>query len=67
MIQARYEFSAEELRVLRECDTESFFRRSLPLGTSFGLAAYMAVKNGMLSVRVDTFFSITSFKNDELL
>lgn len=46
--QANYQFSSDELRVLRECDVESFVQRSVPLGTTFGLAAYMAVKNGYL-------------------
>lgn len=34
--------------MLKECNTESFFQRSLPLGTGFGLAAYFATKNGYL-------------------
>lgn len=46
---AHYQFSAEELRVLRECNTESFFQRSLPIGTGLGLAAYYGVKRGFLS------------------
>lgn len=46
---ANYQFSSDELRILRECNTESFFQRSLPLGTGFGLAAYYAVKYGKLA------------------
>lgn len=49
---ANYQFSAEELRALRECNTESFFQRSLPLGTTFGLAAYFGVKRGFFSPNV---------------
>lgn len=45
---ANYKFSTDELRVLRECNVESFWQRSLPLGTAFGVAAYMAVRNGYL-------------------
>lgn len=44
--QAPYKFSPEELRVLQECNTESFMQRSLPLGTTFGLTAYLGVQRG---------------------
>ncbi|XP_055702762.1 OCIA domain-containing protein 1 isoform X2 [Phlebotomus papatasi] len=43
---ANYHFSADELRVLKECNMESFYQRSLPLGTALGLAAYFGVKRG---------------------
>lgn len=45
---ANYQFSADELRVIRECDVESLLQRSLPIGTGFGLAAYYAVRHGYL-------------------
>ncbi|XP_053961974.1 OCIA domain-containing protein 1 [Anastrepha ludens] len=45
---ANYQFTAEELKALRECNSESFFQRSLPLGTALGVGAYLAVKNGFL-------------------
>ncbi|XP_017469267.1 PREDICTED: OCIA domain-containing protein 1 [Rhagoletis zephyria] len=45
---ANYQFSSEELKVLRECNTESFFQRSLPLSTALGVGAYLAVKSGYL-------------------
>lgn len=45
---ANYQFTADEIRVLRECNSESFFQRSLPLGTALGVGAYLAVKNGYL-------------------
>lgn len=48
ILQANYQFTRDELRVLRECNSESFFQRSLPVGTGFGVAAYFAVKNGYL-------------------
>ncbi|XP_020797942.1 OCIA domain-containing protein 1 [Drosophila serrata] len=45
---ADYQFTAEEVKALRECNTESFFQRSLPFGTGLGLLAYFGVKNGYL-------------------
>lgn len=45
---ANYQFSSEELRVFRECNSESFFQRSLPLGTIFGVGAFMGVKQGLI-------------------
>ncbi|GAB0099887.1 OCIA domain-containing protein [Sergentomyia squamirostris] len=45
---ANYQFSSDELRVLKECNRESFYQRSLPLGTALGLAAYFGVKRGFL-------------------
>ncbi|XP_034839460.1 OCIA domain-containing protein 1-like [Maniola hyperantus] len=45
---AQYKFSPDELRVLKECNTESFYQRSLPLGTGFGLAAFFGVQGGHL-------------------
>ncbi|KAL7736174.1 hypothetical protein ACLKA6_003719 [Drosophila palustris] len=45
---ADYNFSADELKALRECNQESFFQRSLPFGTGLGLLAYFGVKNGYL-------------------
>jgi len=50
--QADYQFSAEEVKALRECNTESFFQRSLPFGTGLGLLAYFGVKNGYLQGHV---------------
>ncbi|XP_055855213.1 OCIA domain-containing protein 1 [Episyrphus balteatus] len=49
---ANYHFSSDELRVLKECDVESFFQRSLPFGTGFGLSAYFGVKHGYLKPNV---------------
>ncbi|KAJ0183593.1 hypothetical protein K1T71_000016 [Dendrolimus kikuchii] len=45
-IPAQYRFSQDELRVLGECNRESFFQRSLPLGTGLGLATLAAVQRG---------------------
>ena len=39
-------FSPEELRVLKECNYESFYFRSLPLGTILGAVAFYGVKSG---------------------
>nr|NP_001299116.1 OCIA domain-containing protein 1 [Papilio xuthus]BAM18551.1 conserved hypothetical protein [Papilio xuthus] len=44
----QYKFSPEELKVISECNNESFFKRSLPLGTMLGLGTYAAVQNGHL-------------------
>ncbi|XP_072931460.1 OCIA domain-containing protein 1 isoform X2 [Epargyreus clarus] len=43
-----YKFTEEEIRTLNECNTESFFQRSLPLGTMLGLGTYAAVQRGTL-------------------
>ncbi|XP_032786650.2 OCIA domain-containing protein 1 [Daphnia magna] len=43
-----YKFSPEELRVLKECNYESFYFRSLPMGTALGTLAYYGVKSGYL-------------------
>lgn len=43
-----YQFSQDELRVLRECNSESFWYRSLPIGTSMGVATWVAVQRGMI-------------------
>lgn len=47
---AGYHFSPEEMKVLAECNRESFFQRSLPLGTMFGVGAYLGVKQGFFAV-----------------
>lgn len=44
-----YQFSSDELRVLRECNSESFWRRSLPIGTALGVGTWLAVQKGMIS------------------
>ncbi|XP_026333117.1 OCIA domain-containing protein 1-like isoform X2 [Hyposmocoma kahamanoa] len=46
--QGPYKFSPDELRVLGECNQESFFQRSLPLGTAMGLGTYFAIQQGHL-------------------
>lgn len=43
-----YQFSPEELQVLKECNRESFFQRSVPIGTGLGVATWFAVQNGYL-------------------
>uniref|UniRef100_A0A182IM57 OCIA domain-containing protein n=1 Tax=Anopheles atroparvus TaxID=41427 RepID=A0A182IM57_ANOAO len=47
-----FQFSPEEMRVLRECNRESFFQRSLPLGTLMGFGAWYAVHNNYLKASV---------------
>ncbi|XP_053677518.1 OCIA domain-containing protein 1 [Anopheles nili] len=47
-----FQFSPEELQVLRECNRESFFQRSLPLGTAMGFGAWYAVHNKYLKPSV---------------
>jgi Ovarian carcinoma immunoreactive antigen (OCIA) len=60
-MQANYQFSPEELRVLRECNRESFFQRSMPIGTGLGLGAWWAVKNGYLKVGAKSFQGLLVF------
>lgn len=43
-----YRFTPDELRVLQECNRESFYQRCLPLSTLFGVGAFIAVKSGTL-------------------
>uniref|UniRef100_A0A0N7ZDL5 OCIA domain-containing protein n=2 Tax=Scylla olivacea TaxID=85551 RepID=A0A0N7ZDL5_SCYOL len=42
-------FTQEELRVLRECNRESFYFRSVPLAAAFSTATAMALRKGILS------------------
>ncbi|XP_050540752.1 OCIA domain-containing protein 1 [Daktulosphaira vitifoliae] len=41
-----YQFSPDEKRVMKECNRESFFQRSLPLSAILGVGSYMAVNKG---------------------
>ncbi|CAG9860523.1 unnamed protein product [Phyllotreta striolata] len=43
-----YQFSPEEIRVLKECNKESFYKRCLPLSTLLAGSTYYAVKAGFL-------------------
>ncbi|XP_026823485.1 OCIA domain-containing protein 1 [Rhopalosiphum maidis] len=43
-----YQFSPEETRVMNECNSESFFQRSLPLSLITGAVSYAAVNAGYL-------------------
>jgi len=47
--QARYAFTPDEVRALRECNRESFYYRCLPLGAAFSGATYFAIKAGYLT------------------
>lgn len=42
----QYKFTPEELRVIRECNKESFYQRCVPLGTLLGGGVYYGVKTG---------------------
>jgi hypothetical protein len=44
-----YRFSNEEMRVLQQCNSESFFQRCLPIGTFLGVTTYVGVKSGYLN------------------
>jgi len=44
-----YQFTKEELAVLKQCNTESFFQRSMPIATFFGVGTWAAVQRGFLS------------------
>lgn len=46
--QQFYKFSPDEMRVMRECNRESFWKRCLPIGTALGVAAYVGVNTGYL-------------------
>lgn len=46
--QTIYKFSPEELRVLRECNKESFYKRCLPISAFLATSTYLGVKNGFL-------------------
>ncbi|XP_065160677.1 OCIA domain-containing protein 1 [Atheta coriaria] len=43
-----YQFSPEEMRVMRECNKESFFQRCIPIGSLLGFGTYFGVKNGYI-------------------
>lgn len=43
-----YRFSNEELRVLRQCNRDSFYQRCLPLATILGVGTYYGVQSGYL-------------------
>lgn len=45
---AQIKFSSEELRVLQQCNRESFYQRSLPFSSVMGVATYWAVKSGYM-------------------
>lgn len=42
-----YGFSPEELAVLRDCNIESFYQRSLPIGIGLGVGTFLAVQRGI--------------------
>lgn len=43
-------FNQDELRVLRECNLESFYYRCVPMAAALTTAAYIAMKRGVLKV-----------------
>ncbi|KAF5289660.1 hypothetical protein FQR65_LT11777 [Abscondita terminalis] len=47
-LKPQYQFTAEEMRVLKDCNRESFFQRSLPLCTLLSGGIYYGVKSGFL-------------------
>lgn len=44
----QYRFSNEELRVLRQCNRDSFYQRSIPLASILGIGTYYGVQSGYL-------------------
>lgn len=46
--QMKVKFSSEDIRILQECNKESFYNRCLPLSGLFGFATYSAIKSGLL-------------------
>ncbi|XP_018567692.1 OCIA domain-containing protein 1 [Anoplophora glabripennis] len=53
----QYKFTPDELRVIRECNKESFYQRCLPLGALLGGGVYYGVKTG--SLKPNTRFGAT--------
>lgn len=47
-----YKLSPDEMRVLKECNTESFFKRCLPFSAFLATSTYLGVKNGFLKPSV---------------
>jgi len=45
----RYKFTPEELKVMKECNRESFFQRCLPFSALLSTATFYAIKTGTLS------------------
>lgn len=43
-----YKLTPEELRTLKECNVESFYKRCLPIGAFLASSTYLGVKNGFL-------------------
>lgn len=48
--QYRPAFNQDELRVLRECNRESFYFRCVPFAAALSTAAYFAMRQGVLKV-----------------
>nr|XP_045596562.1 OCIA domain-containing protein 1-like isoform X1 [Procambarus clarkii] len=46
----RPSFNQEELRVLRECNRESFYYRSVPIAAGLSAATYLAMRQGILKM-----------------
>lgn len=45
-----YLFSADEMRVLSECEIEAMFKRCIPMGFAAGFGAFIGVQKGFLKV-----------------
>lgn len=43
----KLKFSKEDIRILQECNKESFYNRCLPISGLFGFATYSAIKAGL--------------------
>lgn len=43
-----YKFTLDELRVIKECNKESFFQRCIPISTVLGIGTYYGVNSGFL-------------------
>uniref|UniRef100_A0A6M2DXJ6 Putative ocia domain-containing protein 1 n=1 Tax=Xenopsylla cheopis TaxID=163159 RepID=A0A6M2DXJ6_XENCH len=49
---ANYQFSPDELRVLRQCNVDAFFERSLPLAALLGGGTYVGVQKGFFTPHI---------------
>lgn len=45
-----FQFSPEEVAVLKQCDMEALVQRSIPISTIFGVGTYMLIQKGYLTV-----------------
>lgn len=50
MVTQDYRFTPDEMRVIKECESEAVYKRCIPFGFTAGMTAYLAVQRGFLRV-----------------